>query len=224
MRRLLLIGLILILAGCAAQKPTVTPATPTPPPLALPPATPTPPPLATATPQGMVDCRVHNVELAIAPRGSLATLSIFGGWWHEGFSTLAINVDGTLEFSQTTRTFLTGNPTRYITETVDSFSGVAPAADLQQLQSLIASPAFGAIKDCKQQDPAADGGASYLSVIDAQGEQTFGLSQIEMPAVLLEIWKIAHALRGSANSLQSTCVYTRVDIRAAPALQSCEQR
>jgi hypothetical protein len=212
MRRLLMMALILILTGCGARITTVTPTTPT------------PPPLATTTPQGMVDCRAHNVELAIAPRGSLVTLNIVGGWWDEGFSTLAINADGTLELSQTTRAFLAGNPTRDITETVDSFSGMVPAADLQRLQSLIASPAFGAIKDCPQRIPAADGGSSYLSIIDAQGEQTFELSQIEIPAVLLEIWEIAHALRGSANILQSTCVYTRVDVRAAPALQSCEQR
>jgi hypothetical protein len=221
MRRVQMIGLILILAGCVAQTPAVTPGMSTPPPL----ATETALPLATPTLlQGMVDCRAKDVELAISPRGSLATLSIFGGWWDEGFSTLAIDLDGSLELSQTTRAFLAGNTTKDITETVDSFSGVAPAADLQRLQSLIASPAFGAIKECKQQEPASDGGLVYLSIIDAQGEQTFGLSEIELPAVLEDTWEIMRSLRASANTLQSTCVYTRVDVQATPVLQSCEQR
>jgi hypothetical protein len=197
----------LILAGCAAQfLPTSFP------------------PPATARPQGVVDCQVHNVDLAPSPRGTLVTLNSVAGWWHGGFNTLAVNVDGSLEFSQTTRAFLDGDISRAVTETVESFGGVAPAADVQRLQSLIASPAFGAIKDCRQRIAAADGDSSYLSIINAQGEQTFELSAIEPPAVLQEIWEIARSLIGSATTLQLTCVYTRVDLHAAPVLQSCEQR
>jgi hypothetical protein len=195
----------LILAGCAA--PFLS--------------TPVPPP-ATARPQGIVDCQARNVELAPSPRGTLVTLNSVAGWWHGGFNTLAVNVDGSLEFSQTTRAFLDGDISQAVTETVDSFSGVVPAADLQRLESLIASPAFGAIKDCPQRIPAADGGEIYLSIIDAQGEQTFALREIEPPAVLQEIWEIMRSLRASANTLQSTCVYTRVDVQAAPVLRSCE--
>jgi len=209
MRRFAIAMISLILAGCAVQ---------------VPPTAVSPPVTATARPAGIVDCQVRDATLAQVPRGTLATLTMSGGWVYDDSSTLAVNVDGTLAFSLTQRTWLFGNGTmtNIMTETVNSFSGVAPAADLQRLQSLIASPAFGAIKDCPGRIPAADGGASYLSIIDVQGEQTFALSEIEPPVVLQEIRELVQALIGSATTLQSSCVYTRVDF-GFPVLQSCEK-
>ena len=207
MRRFAIALIGLILAACAAQTPTLTPATPTSPP----PATPT-------RLQGQLPCQ-YPLVLDSFPQGTLATSKSVDGW-SLGQGQLAVNIEGTLVLSSTSRMI----DNNVITETMRVSTGRASAENLRQLQVLIASEAFVALGPCYQ-GSALDAGAFAFNARTPLGLKTSAVSGALMPPPLEEFWSLMNTIAGEAIVPVSTCVYVtqwEASGHRETALKSCE--
>jgi hypothetical protein len=181
MRRLLMTGLILMLAGCAAQTP----------PTAVP-----PPATATAP---LPECQ-FRLGLGAFPQGTLATMSAVDGWSTAHWQ-LAVNIEGTIVVSGTSRVY-----DSTLTDTMRISTGRASAEHLRRLRDLIASDAFSALAPCYEGN-ISDGGALSLSVHTPRGPKTSDVWAGESPPALQEFWTLMEAISHEAIIPVSTCVY-----------------
>jgi hypothetical protein len=189
MRRLLMIGLILILAGCAAQASLTS----------VPPLATISPP-ATASPRTTTSCLV-GFGLDSYPKGSLATFSSIDGW-SIGQGQLAVNIEGTLVLSSTSRMFILDN----ITETMRVSTGQASVENLQRLQELLGSAEFAALEPCYNSN-ALDAGALSFSATTRSGLKSGRASTGQLPPALKEFWSLMNTISAEATIPVSTCVH-----------------
>jgi hypothetical protein len=132
MRGLIMAGLFLILAACGSTaQPAATIVV----------ATATQLPTATAT-VAWASCRMA-LGLSVFPQGTLATISAIDGW-STGHWQMAVNIEGTLVLSGTSRVYILDT----MTETLRVSIGQTSSENLQRLQSLIESPEFATLDTC----------------------------------------------------------------------------